>query len=182
MSRRLWVSSMLNIRAVFTFILLMIVQGCDRETTLSEDFVLCAKGKPSFWNASIDLDSRRGRWADFIGPVEMCDSSEASCISFPILFSAPPNIPDTAEDEVEWKVDEAEFSITRVGETQKTESFNITAKNSNAIYTYKYDLTRGIISMSITDSYGATDRWSRCKGQFRFVELASIVRAKPASP
>lgn len=111
-----------------------------------------------------------GVWEDVVMPLEACDSTDAACMSFPILFSAPPDKDWANRLPYSWEVGSAKFSIERA-QNLTEKSLLMAAQNDDIAMTYRYEPGRGIVSFRLGDL--EEDRWSLCAGHLTFERLES---------
>jgi hypothetical protein len=110
------------------------------------------------------------------GDVLTCGDT-ADCISFPIVFSAPPRLPESNET-IRWSIAGHDFSMSRLANSQEDYDIAITGdrRRGGGAFRGENILVRYNIQRGITSYRGEGDQktWSTCRGRLTFEDLRRL--------
>lgn len=144
-------------------------------------FLLCDHS-PGGYGISLDYGTLEGGLSDYGSPVMTCGTPSA-CISFPLLLSVPPSLPESGQTQ-QWRDGGHLFSIRNVEGSREEYQIDVVEgphgprASSMHRYQYRYDIHRGIISYRAEgDSYRAgrgSPELRLCRGRLTFDDLRRL--------
>jgi len=143
---------------------------------LPDVFWLCDRPLPHSLTIELDYHNLRAQYWDVGGDINTCGDA-SDCISFPIVFSVPPRLPET-DETIRWSIAGHSFSMTRVAGSQEDYAIAVTGDRRRGGGAFRgeniqirYDVRRGITSYR---SEGDERMWSTCRGRLTFEDLRRL--------
>jgi hypothetical protein len=146
------------------------------EGALPDIFVLCDRPLPHALTIELNYRNLTARYWDMGGDVLTCGDT-SNCISFPIVFSIPPRLPETNEI-VSWSIVGHRFSMTRLPDSPDDYEIAVTGNPRQGGGAFRgedmrirYNTRRGIMSYR---DVGDQKIWSTCRGRLTFEDLRRL--------
>jgi hypothetical protein len=138
-------------------------------------FRLCNRSPGGVGGIGLDYRALRGNIYDYDSPVMTCATASA-CISFPLLLSVPPRLPEPGE-VLRWRDGGHLFSIRTSAagtyEIDVVEGPHGPRASVSRRYRYGYDVHRGITSYR---AESGTSEQRLCGGHLTFEDLQRLRR------
>jgi hypothetical protein len=166
--------------------LAILAAGCGTQATAPEfhGLVLCSDDPQRKSVLTIDSEALFGLADDVGRPISRCEASNASCITFPIIFSAPPKMPADSMEAVVWSVGGSDFSLQLLPGSSDTYSISVKpapkrqdGSSPHLAGTYTYSEQQGILTLRLLGD--RPDGWVRCAGRLTFEDLNELTRRLP---
>jgi hypothetical protein len=145
------------------------------EAVPDEMFVLCNRSPGGYGGIALDYRALLGHFDDHGLHVMTCGTS-APCISFPLLLSVPPSLPEPGR-VLQWREGGHFFSIRRTGGSSGDYEIDVVearrGPNSppSDRYHYGYSVRRGITSYR---REGEARELRLCRGRLTFEDLRRL--------